>query len=73
MGRHEPESDYLCERALTKGYKLGAHRAEDSKNNTETYIPKTLKDQNGALKRYEKYINSGPSGLRPCIVANLVV
>jgi len=54
MGRHEPQSGYLWEKALAKGYKLGAHRAEDSKTNTETYVPKTLKDQNGALKRYEK-------------------
>ena len=54
MGRHEVQPDDLWEKAIAKGYKQGAHRTEDSKRDSTTYVPKTLKDQNGALKRYEK-------------------
>jgi len=48
----QPED--LWEKAIVKGYKHGAHRIEDSRRDSTTYVPKTLKDQNGALKRYEK-------------------
>ncbi len=54
MGRHEAHPDELWEKAIAKGYKQGAHRTEDSKRDSTTYVPKTLKDQNCALKRYEK-------------------
>jgi hypothetical protein len=54
MGRQEASPEELWEKAVAKGYKHGAHRAEDSKRKSTTYVDKTLKDQNGALKRYEK-------------------
>ena len=57
MGRREPNSVDLWEKAVARGYELGAHRTEDSKRNTEDYVPETLKDQNGALKRYERCVN----------------
>ena len=53
MGRYEVQPEDLWEKAIAKGYKQGAHRTEDSKRDSTTYEPKTLKDQNGALKRYD--------------------
>lgn len=55
MGRRETHVENLWEKAVSKGYKPGAHWSEDSKRDSTTYVPKTLKDQNGALKRYQKY------------------
>lgn len=37
-------------KAITNGYEQGAHQTEDSNGNGTTYVPKTLEDQNGALK-----------------------
>ncbi len=46
--------DDLWKKAVANGYKQGAYRAEDSKRESTKYVPKTLKDQNGALKRYKE-------------------
>ena len=54
MGRQEIQPEDLWEKAIAKGYKQGAHRTKDSKRDSTTYVLKTLKDQNGALKRYKK-------------------
>ena len=54
MVRYGAQPDDLWEKAIANGYKQGAHRTEDSKRDSTIYVPKTLKDQNGALKRYEK-------------------
>ena len=54
MGRHGPPPNGLWEKAVAKGYEPGAHRAGDSKRDAKGYRPKTVKDHNGALKRYEE-------------------
>ncbi|KAL9040621.1 MAG: hypothetical protein Q9214_004411 [Letrouitia sp. 1 TL-2023] len=57
MGRRETHLENLWEKAVSKGYKPGAHWSEDSKRDSTTYVPKTLKDQNGALKSYQKWVD----------------
>jgi hypothetical protein len=54
MGRQEVPPEELWEKAIANGYKQGAHKAEDSKRDSTSYVPRTLKDQNCALKRYER-------------------
>ena len=54
IGQKEVPPQELWEKAIANGYKQGAYRAEDSKRDSMTYVPKTLRDQNGALKRYKK-------------------
>jgi len=68
MSRHEAQLNDLWEKAITKDYKQEAHRIENSKRNSTTYVLKTLKDQNGALKCYKKWVSvsAQPNLSRPC-------
>ena len=54
MGRNHVSSVELLKRATANGYKQRAHQEEDSKRNNIKYVKKTLRDQNIALRRYEK-------------------
>jgi len=54
MGRKDVPAEELLERAIANGYEPGAHQAEDSKRDNTKYVEKTLKNQNIALRRYEK-------------------
>lgn len=54
MGWQVVPPEELWEKAIANGYKHRAHGAEDSKRDSTRYVPKTLKDQNGAFKRYGK-------------------
>ena len=48
----------LLKRAEANDYKQGSHQAEDSIKNNTMYVKKTLKDQNWALGRYKKYVQT---------------
>ena len=54
--RRKPSPDELYRRAQTNGYKYGAHHDENSKRVDITYVPKTIRDQNYVLNRYEMYV-----------------
>ena len=54
MGRQDVLPEELLAKAIANGYKQGAHHVEDSKRDRTKYVAKTLRDQNIALKRYEK-------------------
>ena len=58
MGWKEVPAEELLERAEANGYKQGAHQAEDSIKDNTKYVRKTLKDQNWALGRYEKWVQT---------------
>ena len=53
MSRHEARLEDLWENPITNGYKQRVRQTEDRKRDSTTYILKTLKDRNGALKRYK--------------------
>ena len=44
----------LLARAEAKGYKYGTHRTTDNSRDIKSYTKKTMRDQDGALKLYEK-------------------
>ena len=52
MGR-KLSPDEVYRRAQANGYKYAAHHEEDSKRVDTTYVPKTIRDQNSVLDRYE--------------------
>ena len=59
MGRRDTQrEDYWLEprprAAEAKGYQGSAHRTEDSTRDTKNYKDKTTRDQDGALRLYEK-------------------
>lgn len=54
MGRNDVSPAELLKRATANGYKQGAHQEEDSKRDSTKYVKKTLRDQDIALRRYEK-------------------
>ena len=54
MGRKDVSAEQLLERAIANGYEQEAHQAEDSIRDSRKYGKKTLKDQDLALRRYEK-------------------
>ena len=54
MGRNNISPAELLERATANGYKQGAYQEEDSKRDNTKYVKKTLRDQDIALRRYEK-------------------
>lgn len=54
MGRTDTSLAALLERAIANGYMQGTHQEEDSKRDNTKYVKKTLRDQNIALRRYEK-------------------
>ncbi len=54
MGRNHVSPVELLKKATTNGYKQGAHQEEDSKRDNTKYVKKTLRDQDIALRRYEK-------------------
>ncbi len=54
MGRTGISPAVLLERAIANGYIQGAHQEEDSKRDNTKYVKKTLRDQDIALRRYEK-------------------
>jgi len=56
MGRKGVPAEELLKRAIANGYKQGALQVEDSIKNNTKYVRKTLKDQNWALGRYEKWV-----------------
>ncbi len=58
MGRKEVPADELLKRVKANDYKQGAHQVEDSVRGNTKYVKKTLKDQNWALGRYEKWVQT---------------
>lgn len=56
MAPREVPAEELLKRAIANGYKKGAHQVEDSIKDNTKYVKKTLKDQNWALGRYEKWV-----------------
>jgi hypothetical protein len=54
MGRNNLSPAELLQRATANGYKQGAYQEEDSKRDNTKDVKKTLRDQNIALRRYEK-------------------
>jgi len=54
MGQKDVSPASLLERAIANGYEQGAHQEEDSKRDNTKYVKKTLRDQDIALRRYEK-------------------
>ena len=54
MGRNGKSPAELLKKAIANGYKQGAHQEEDSKKDSTYYVKETLKDQDIALRRYEK-------------------
>ena len=50
----------LLARVKAKGYSHGAHREEDTIKDIKTYKSKTLRDQDGALKLYERSVALQP-------------
>jgi len=58
MGRKDVPAEELLKRAKANGYKQGAHQVEDSIRDNTKYVKKTLKDQNWALGRYEKWVQT---------------
>ncbi|MCJ1456183.1 hypothetical protein MMC28_006543 [Mycoblastus sanguinarius] len=62
MTRKEVSAQGPLERARANGYKQGVHQVEDSIKDSAKYVPKTLKDQNTALRVYEKWLESYPPG-----------
>lgn len=57
MNQHEAQLNNLWEKVIIKDYKQEAHWIENSKRNSMIYISKILKDQNDALKYYEKWVS----------------
>ena len=58
MGRQSESAEALLARAAAKGYKRGYHHEKDSIRKRPQYVEKTLRDQNIALKLYEKSVLS---------------
>ena len=58
MGRNDVSPAELLERATANGYKQGAHQDEDSKRESTKYIKKTLRNQDIALRRYKKWVQT---------------
>ena len=54
MNRKKISSEELLARAKANDYEQSAHYKEDSLKNNTKYVRKTLKDQNCALKQYER-------------------
>ena len=54
MGRKNESPAELLKKTIANSYKQGAHQEEDSKKDNTKYVKKTLRDQNIALRRYEK-------------------
>jgi hypothetical protein len=54
MSRKDNTTEELLARDQAKGYAYGAHRMEDSARSSKIYTQKTIRDQDGALKLYEK-------------------
>lgn len=54
MGRKEASTEALAAKSLSKGYRPGVHKAKDSLRDKKTYVEKTIKDHEGALRQYEK-------------------
>ena len=57
MIQYETQLEDLEKKAISKSYEPKAHRNEDSKRDSIIYVPKTLKNQNGVLKRYKKQLH----------------
>ena len=58
MSRNHVSSVELLKKATVNGYKLKAHQKENSKRNNTKYVKKTLRNQNIALRRYEKWVQT---------------
>ena len=56
MGRKGVPAEELLKRAIANDYEQGPHQVEDSIKDNTKYVKKTLKDQNWALGRYEKWV-----------------
>ena len=55
MGRQQTSEDQSLATATARNYRAGAHRTEDTAAaNKINYQPKTMKDQDIALRLYEK-------------------
>lgn len=58
MGGQRTSAQELFERAQANGYKPGAHEASDRLRKKVHYAPKTLRDQDKILIRYQKSVSS---------------
>lgn len=54
MGWKEVPAEEFQEKTEANGYKQGVLQAEDNNKDNTQYVKKTLKDQNRALRCYEK-------------------
>ena len=62
MVPREIPAEELLERAEANGYRQGAHQAKDSLKDNTKYVKKALKDQNWALGRYKKRVQTAWPG-----------
>ena len=56
MAPKDVPAEDLLQRAIANGYKQGAYQVKDSIKDNTKYVKKTLKDQNWALNRYNKWV-----------------
>jgi hypothetical protein len=52
MGRPAPSAEELAQQALANGFRAGVHKVADKARDQGKHVTKTIKDQDGTLRRY---------------------